>query len=244
MHAGLPTGPGDSAGKRFRLTKTPAVKGRWAGMPIDPSAYGLSTCGFALRNLHKSPGRVSWALTGSATGMRAASAPGLRRLVQVSCGWTRAAAPFDLRAFADSRASAATPRPASSRRLARRTPSGRGSRASGCTFFAVCCAFVGERAVSCTFFEVRCRGRRVHGAPPPALPSKTAGQTNDDEMTYGKEDAEYFPDDPKGGRIGPQSRNKPKKTCTKPLSADARPRAAGPGRCPPDRRPFLVSDSV
>ena len=32
-----------------------AVKGRWARVPIGPAGYGSSTCGFAVRNLHKSP---------------------------------------------------------------------------------------------------------------------------------------------------------------------------------------------
>ena len=33
-----------------------ALKGRWAGMPIDPAVHGSSSCTFTLRNLHKSPG--------------------------------------------------------------------------------------------------------------------------------------------------------------------------------------------
>ena len=49
-------------GLRLRVAagRKAAVKGRWAGAPIDPFAYGSSTCRFALRNLHKSPGRASW----------------------------------------------------------------------------------------------------------------------------------------------------------------------------------------
>ena len=64
-----------------------AVKGRWAGVPIDPAAYGSPTSGFALRNLHKSLGRAGWCLAVPAAGARVAPAFGLRRLVQVSCGW-------------------------------------------------------------------------------------------------------------------------------------------------------------
>ena len=76
-----------------------ALKGRWAGMPIDPAAHGSPTCGFALRNLHKSPCpyglgarsclRLAWGLLPDS---------GLRRLVQVSRGWSRAGRATDLRA--------------------------------------------------------------------------------------------------------------------------------------------------
>ena len=38
-----------------RPAKKAAVKGRWAGVPIGPFAYGSGTSEFALRNLHKSP---------------------------------------------------------------------------------------------------------------------------------------------------------------------------------------------
>ena len=83
--------------------------------------------------------------------------------------------------------------------------------AGGCTFFAVCCTFVGERAASCTFFAVCCRSGRVRGFPSPAFPSKTAVQANDDEMAYRKEGAVDGPNGPKRVRIGLQSCNKPKK---------------------------------
>ena len=38
-----------------RPAKKAAIKGRWAGVPIDAFAYGSGTSEFALRNLHKSP---------------------------------------------------------------------------------------------------------------------------------------------------------------------------------------------
>ena len=41
--------------KRPRPAETLALKGRWAGVPIDPLGYGSAICSFALRNLHKSP---------------------------------------------------------------------------------------------------------------------------------------------------------------------------------------------
>ena len=70
-----------------------AVKGRWAGVPIDPLAYGSSTCGFALRNLHKSPGLRVGDLAASAVDFRvagtlrpAAIGAGFARLV---AGWGR-----------------------------------------------------------------------------------------------------------------------------------------------------------
>ena len=70
-----------------------AVKGRWAGVPIDPLAYGSSTCGFALRNLHKSPGLRVGDLAASAVDFRvagtlrpAAIGAGFARLV---AGWVR-----------------------------------------------------------------------------------------------------------------------------------------------------------
>ena len=154
-----------------------------------------------------------------AADVRVAPAFGLRRLVQVSSGWSRAATALDLRAVAGSRAAggrAAVPR-CSLRGRVRAA-----ARAPAAHFFSVCCAFVGERAVSCAFFAVCCRSGRARGAPPPASPSKTAGQTNDDEMAYRKEGAVDGPNGPERVRIGLQSCNKPKKMCTKLLSADAR----------------------
>ena len=46
--------------KRSRPAETPALKGRWAGVPIDPAAYGSCSSAFALRNLHKSPRLAGW----------------------------------------------------------------------------------------------------------------------------------------------------------------------------------------
>ena len=61
----LPVGRERVPSGRFLRTESPpssekaAIKGRWAGVPIDPAAYGSRSCEFALRNLHKSPeGRV------------------------------------------------------------------------------------------------------------------------------------------------------------------------------------------
>ena len=67
-------------------------------MSIGPAVHGSSTCTFALRNLHKSPGgRVEAASRlPLACGSRPRHDP--RRLVQVSCGWPRAATAPDLRA--------------------------------------------------------------------------------------------------------------------------------------------------
>ena len=66
-----------------------AVKGRWAGMPIDPLAYGSLACAFALRNLHESPWPTGWAHAGPTTGIRAASA---YRPAAIGAGFVRLAA--------------------------------------------------------------------------------------------------------------------------------------------------------
>ena len=41
--------------KALLTSKKTALKGRWTNMSIDPAVHGSPTCGFALRNLHKSP---------------------------------------------------------------------------------------------------------------------------------------------------------------------------------------------
>ena len=128
--------------------------------PSTRLVYSLSTCGFALRNLHKSP-RV-----------QVGSAPHTQRACKLhspptSGDWCRFRA-----AGRGLRPAAACGRPrVAGRRRARRCP-GRSlrmqapteARASGCTFFAVCCG-----------------GGRARGTPPLASPRKTAGQTNDNE---------------------------------------------------------------
>ena len=75
-----------------------AVKGRWTNVSIGPAVHGSSSCGFALRNLHKSPGTNGWCRTASAgsRGLRPHHNP--RRLVQVSCGWPQAGSASDLQA--------------------------------------------------------------------------------------------------------------------------------------------------
>ena len=132
-------------------------------------------------------GAAGWRRAASAASIRVAFASNLRRLVQVSCGWPRVAAGSDLWAPAGSRATSGRGvvlgrRPPAAARARSRAA----TRASCCTFFAVCCAFVRERAISCTFFSVCCGGGRARGALPPAFPSKTAGQTNDAENAYRK----------------------------------------------------------
>ena len=109
-------------GKRLRPAKTPAVKGRWAGVPIDPLVYGSCSCTFALRNLHKSPGGqvgaspdLRWALgsrpppsCGDWCRFRAA---GRRSDVHPTCGRAQAAARERLRAgFREGRRAARRPR--------------------------------------------------------------------------------------------------------------------------------------
>ena len=183
-------------------------------MSIGPAAYGSATCEFALRNLHKSPGHAGWGCAAPAADARAAAAAGPRRLVQVSRGWPRAATPLDLRAPAGRGRARRRPQPAPVRGARAST------RAFGCTFFAVCCAFVCGCAVSCTFFSVCCKGGRARGAPPPFPSNKNAGQTNENELAYRKYDAE--------GAERPQRESnhlaiaqQTEKMCTKPLSAVA-----------------------
>ena len=123
-----------------RPAKKAAVKGRWAGVPIDPFAYGSGTSEFALRNLHKSPDcRVG---AGRTCGRpRAVGALDLRRLVQVSCGWPRVGCLRDLQA-----------------------PGGARRRRPTCTFFEVRCSLVGKIAVRAHFLRFVAALRRTSRA--------------------------------------------------------------------------------
>ena len=93
-----PGASGADSGMGAEAEKTPAVKGRWTNLSIGPPSHGSSTSGFALRNLHKSPGGRVVTPSCPVANVWAAAASALRRLVQVSCGWPRVAAAFDLRA--------------------------------------------------------------------------------------------------------------------------------------------------
>ena len=52
-----------------------ALKGRWADVLIDPAGHCLFTCGFALRNLHKSPDSRAGVTPRPVANVRAAAAP-------------------------------------------------------------------------------------------------------------------------------------------------------------------------
>ena len=71
--------------KRSRPAETPALKGRWAGMPIDPAVHGSPTCGFALRNLHKSPN--CW--VGASPRLQRLAGFGCLSLAAISAGFVR-----------------------------------------------------------------------------------------------------------------------------------------------------------
>ena len=85
------------------------------------------------------------------------------------------------------------------------------------------------------FFRFVVEAGAPRAPPPPASPSETAGQTNDDEIAYREDDAGDAPNDREGGRTASQSRNKPKKNVHETAFADAPAppppvaRARGPG---------------
>ena len=70
-------------------------------------------------------------------------------------------------------------------------------RPAGARWFAI--RRWARRRIRLHIFSVCCGGGRACGAPPQASPSKTAGQTNGDELAYRKESVEGAPHGPKGG---------------------------------------------
>ena len=133
--------------------KKAALKGRWAGMPIDPLAYGSSTCTFALRNLHKSP-------DASVAGASHPQAPGTCGRTPTCGDWCRFRA-----AGLGSDVCPTSGRPRGSR------------RASGAHFRDFCtpAAFWSASSASfCEFCSTAARGSAPHGRPSP-ISARDAG---------------------------------------------------------------------
>ena len=131
--------------KCSRPAETPAVKGRWAGVPIDPAAYGSCSSAFALRNLHKSPGREGWVACCTCGGFASCGRP---QQAAIGADFVRLVAGY-------SRLRPAGAPGCTSRARPRRRPP---LAVSACRLRAA------ERAPGCTFFEVRCSERRPGGA--------------------------------------------------------------------------------
>ena len=124
-----------------RPAKKAAVTGRWAGVPIDPFAYGSGTSEFALRNLRKSPDcRV-----GALPHLRAPT----RRRRPLTCGdWRRFRA-----AGRGSGAHSTCGRQA-----------GRVEGVPHAHFFEVRCSLVGKTAVRAHFLQLVAAPRRTSRA--------------------------------------------------------------------------------
>ena len=173
VHAGA--GPHRSGRMTHPTCGRAAVKGRWAGMPIDPAAYGSCTGGFALRNLHKSPLH---------RGLAARRICGVRtdRGRPPTCGdWCRfRAAGLELQ-----------PRSTCGYATGAQVPAGR-----GCTFFEVRCTRVGDtpfRAHFLRFVADPCRAPRARrgfasekpqvGRVPSTEPTEEEGRSTSERPT-------------------------------------------------------------
>ena len=194
------------ANQRVRLTKPPQI----AGLP-------------------------GWCLAAPAAGARVVATPRLRRSVQVSCGWPRAATAPDLRALAGARAASERNGALGGALRARSAyGAGRRRRPLPAHFLRSVARLPANAPSRAHFLRFVVEAGAPRAPPPPASPSKTAGQTNDKEITYRNEGSGDASDTLERVRASAQTRNKPKKTCTKRLSADApsagRPRPAGARR--------------
>ena len=206
--------------KRLRPAETPAVKGRWAGVPIDPAAYGSCSSAFALRNLHKSPGREGWVACCTCGGFASCGRP---QQAAIGAGFVRLVAGYSrLRpAGAPGCTSRARPRrrpplAVSARRLRA------AERAPGCTFFEVRCRRVGSSRIRAHFLRfvaaegtLAGRGGRLSGKSH----SKSAGQRIDESKGHNLKRERTA----REGEMGARACNEPQKMCTKRDFADARP---------------------